>query len=231
LKFIPELKKFGGDAEFLDRYLEEYGVRFSNNLTPVFSDLPTSQSEIAKFCQPVFETDKGGSEAIFKFSPIPQFEKSVAGYNMFCAVFGIKPNLDANIIDKLESSESKFTPENSHFYRLPEDTKERLATVSKALMMSKKNNGNGDGQDPAIRAGEGMDSTPNEEADPIGAIGEMTEKDLLKLYYEQLLLRSNGNIKLAAETAGINPSTFRSKLGRVGVSFKKNRKRQAEDRN
>jgi len=233
LEIYARIKKFGGDVEFLDRYLEEYGVRFSNNLTPVFSDLPTSQNEIAKFYQPVFEANKGASQAIFKFSPIPQFEKSAAGYNMFCAVFGKNSNLNANIIDELESSESKFTPENSYFYRLSEDKKERLATVSKALMMSikRKNDGNGDGQDPSIEAGDGTKNTTIDKASALNAIGDLAEKDLLKLYYERLLMRSNGNIKLAAEAADINPSTFRSRLSKVGVSFKKNRRRQAEDIN
>ena len=151
---------------------------------------------------------------------------------MFCAVFGKNSNLNANIIDELESNESRFTPENSYFYRLSEDKKERLATVSKALMMSikRKNDGNGDGQDPSIEAGgDGTKNTTIDKASALNAIGDLAEKDLLKLYYERLLMRSNGNIKLAAEAADINPSTFRSRLSKVGVSFKKNRRRQVED--
>ena len=233
LEIYARIKKFGGDAEFLDRYLEEYGVRFSNNLTPVFSDLPTSQNEIAKFYQPVFGTEKSGSESIFKFLPIPQFERSAAGYNIFCAVFGKSSNLNANIIDELESNESKFSPNNAFFSQMSVDDLERFDSVAKALMMSikSKNNGNGDGQEAAIGAGDSIDNIAVDGASTVNSIGDMTEKDLLKLYYEQLLKQSNGNIKMAAVTAGLNPSTFRSRLGKVGVSFKKNRRRQAESVN
>ena len=113
------------------------------------------------------------------------------------------------------------------------DDLERFDSVAKALMMSikSKNDGSGDSQETGNGAEDGIDNIAIDEASTVNSIGDMTEKDLLKLYYEQLLKQSNGNIKMASETAGLNPSTFRSRLGKVGVSFKKNRRRQTESLN
>ena len=139
---------------------------------------------------------------------------------MFCAVFGKSSNLNGNIIDELESNESKLSPNNAFFSQMSVDDLERIDSVSKALMMSvkRKNDGSGDQQNLSIGAGDGTKNATIDEASALNAIGDLAEKELLKLYYGRLLMRSNGNIKLAAETAGINPSTFRSRLSKVGVS-------------
>jgi hypothetical protein len=50
-------------------------------------------------------------------------------------------------------------------------------------------------------------------------IGELPKNEVLKLYYEDQLRLTNGNVKRAAEKARIKYSTYRSSLIREGVAF------------
>ena len=50
---------------------------------------------------------------------------------------------------------------------------------------------------------------------------DTNEKQLLKIYYENLLAISGGIVKEAAKMAGLKETTFRAKLDKVGVSFRR----------
>jgi DNA-binding protein Fis len=49
----------------------------------------------------------------------------------------------------------------------------------------------------------------------------MGESDLLNFYYKGLLKISGGNITSAAKMAGLKSTTFRAKLKKYGVDFKR----------
>jgi DNA-binding NtrC family response regulator len=239
-KIRDNIEKYGGDVEFLDLFLEQYYLRLSYNFIPVFSDLPTSQDEIAKFYQPIFKAEKSDLGPICKFMSIPKFEEASGGFNLFCAIFGQPVNEDGNIVDVLESAR----PESFNdvvFMDLSPDEMKRLHSVIRAIMMSQKGvHLGGDDYPESLldfwnalegkkkkldESQNGIDNKPSDEADPLNTIDDLKEKELLKMYYERLLKRSNSNVKMAAEYAGLNPSTFRSKLSKMGVPFQKNRRR------
>ena len=52
-------------------------------------------------------------------------------------------------------------------------------------------------------------------------INGMTEEQLLKTYYEKLLSTTGGIVKEAAKMAGVKENTFRGRLDKVGVSFRR----------
>ena len=50
---------------------------------------------------------------------------------------------------------------------------------------------------------------------------DINEKQLLKTYYENLLAISGGIVKEAAKMAGLKETTFRARLDKIGVSFRR----------
>ena len=52
-------------------------------------------------------------------------------------------------------------------------------------------------------------------------IWSLSEKDLLRLYYEGLLRKTGGNVNLASDLAKENKSTLRSRLKKLGIRYGK----------
>jgi DNA-binding NtrC family response regulator len=49
----------------------------------------------------------------------------------------------------------------------------------------------------------------------------MRERELLKNYYLGLLKKSSGNVRVASKKAGLIETTFRSKLDKLGIKYKR----------
>jgi DNA-binding NtrC family response regulator len=60
-----------------------------------------------------------------------------------------------------------------------------------------------------------------ESEEVLSAISELKEVDLLKLYYRKQLEKTGGNVKAAAKRVGLKENTFRSRLTRLGMGFRK----------
>ena len=55
-------------------------------------------------------------------------------------------------------------------------------------------------------------------------ISGMTQEQLLKTFYERLLTTTGGIVKEAAKMAGIKETTFRARLDKMGIPFRKSYK-------
>jgi transcriptional regulator with AAA-type ATPase domain len=236
-----DIEKFGGNVCYLDKLLRKSSLSLSREKNAVFSDLPTGKDEIHKFCEPMFDSENSNSKKVFKIKKIKQFERVAKGYILFLRLFGQKGYKNSNFIDDLDSANYDLHIINYLKKIAPREGKE-LYSLVRAIMMSIKGIYYDGGEYPedlnefwnALEEQKKRSDDPNHKEGKrveikeghLDFIENFNEKELLKIYYQKLLKRSNNNIKLAAEMAGHEYSTFRSRLIKIGVPFRKNRSRK-----
>ena len=151
----------------------------------------------------------------------------------FCGLFLQDPVKDENVLINLKNCDFyHFNYDHLDFSKSDEEPVNRLA---KAIMKYLKQiyvedykwpsdiidywNALEDISETYYRKNSNMDKDGRSQE--FEKIWSMNENDLLSTYYKGLLQRTGGSIKLAAERAGHKPTTFRARLEKLGVNFKK----------
>jgi len=117
------------------------------------------------------------------------FMEAYTGYVHFCEMNGQNDSKDLNILESI----------------IKERTDEKIGQ-EKARITTVDNSGTKDGR-------------CSSEDEAIKVLLNLTEDELVKLYYENQLNKSRGNVKTAAKRVGLNYSTFRDRLKKQGVEF------------
>jgi DNA-binding NtrC family response regulator len=147
----------------------------------------------------------------------------------FCGLFHQNPSKDKNILASLK--ECRFSQSDIDQLDYSVSDEAQVKTLVKNIMKYLKGF-----EDPEYRGPENFseywsalekmtnedslsETFENEEA--LVGIANLKEKDLLRHYYRKILERSGGNVKQAARRAGLMPSTFRSRMEKLRVKFKK----------
>ena len=241
-RILEDLAKWGVNIKFLKSLLATCNVSLSDD--PLSYPFKSFFNEIYRddFCDLV---DKKKYYYFYRYGV--KFVKDIyianayMGYLVFCGLFGQNPSKNSNVLADLENAELKFfTTENiilpkfyeavpmvvadgfDHFpqfiksimsyvqrtfvpgYNYPEDIYEYWSVLEE----QKKQKDSDKPQDGDCRQNN-ID------------IFNMTDRQLSKYYYEGLLNITGYRVKDAARMAGLNHRTFRSRLDKLDIRYRK----------
>jgi transcriptional regulator with AAA-type ATPase domain len=232
---LEMISDWGGDSELLESLLNRFRVGLSNDdAAPAFNDY---QQEFEQH----YDEQKGLAVFEKKYDvklllPIKQFEDVFKGYLAFCGLFMQDPSKNSNVLENIDDGDIEFHDLSALEYT--DDQEEEVNNLAKAIMQYSKKVLMED--HPEVNASpqsfwdELVDfkeilETEEEEVDKNNEsnqpqttdVLDLRENELLKVYYSQLLRKTGYHIKSAADLAGLNQSTFRSKLKKLGVKNKR----------
>ena len=229
---LNEIALRGGDSRLLESLLNQFGVGLDvDDVEPAFSidfDQSDSSSQVFSYLESTYD--------VKIFPPVEQFEKAYKGYQAFCGLFMQDPNKDKNIFNDL------MNPDISYFeigrFNVQKKDNKKLVQLVKAIIQYIKGVkiGNED-QMPEdleqywneIVAQTSTQPEQEENEDPenqsqlnLDALLDMSEEQLRKAYYLGLLRKCKGNIKKASAKTGLKETTFRSRMDKLGIDYKRN---------
>jgi hypothetical protein len=163
---------------------------------------------------------------------IEQFDRAFQGYLAFCGLFMQYPFSEGNILRQLKDGDILHLDLDGLDF-LGKD-RNKVPNLVKSIMNFIKGIYIPDYPYPKEldeywevletqleqHGGEAASCASNDN-DMSGSMLNMPESELLKKYYEGLLRRSRYNIRYAATRAGMKETTFRSRLDKYKVSYKK----------
>ena len=236
MELLEGISKWGGDRELLESLLNSYGVGLSDESNdPAFKNVQmdfdkhyNEQKGLAKL------EDEYGVRMLL---PIEQFENASRGYLAFCSLFGLNPSKNNNVLDYIDDGDYQgFNLEKINY---PRDRKKEIVKLVKVIMQYKKllevddfamslmpDDLHGFWKDlvqiskTEVNEVEDDRKKSSSQSD-ISAIFDMSDNDLKRFYYSGLLKKTGGNIKSASKIAGLSESTFRSRMDKLGVKYKK----------
>ena len=236
VELLEAIAAWGGDCELLESLFNEYGVGLSNE-----SNEPAFKNVQACFDKQYSE-QKGLTDLEDKYDvrillPIEQFEKATKGYLAFCSLFRLYPYKNNNVLDDISGGDYKnFDLEEINY---PRDREKEIVNLVKVIMQYKKLISVDDITRSLVpddlhafwkELVEVSKTEVNEKQDDqkrstsqsdISTIFDQREDVLKKYYYSRLLEKTDGNIKSASKIAGLPESTFRSRMDKLGMRYKK----------
>ena len=235
-ELLDRIEKFGADLDFLTELLGCHGL----NIEPkkeIFAKLPTDPMDSPGYYEEFFE-EVEDLPLYYKciFDTINAFDDAYSGFADFCTLFGQNVSSNSNILQDILSGKADF---QNFGFAVPDDDYDRLQSLQRAIMMAMKEiHYNGDKYpDSPIEFWNELEkiktNSPGQSVSKLTIENEyigredfenLNETQLLKKYYEGLLKRCGGNVRLTSQKAGLNERTLRSKLDRIGVDFKKRRR-------
>jgi len=228
---LEAISDWGGDSELLESLLNRFGVGLSDeNADPAFKKI---QLDFDQY----YKEQKGLADLENEFEvkillPIEEFEDAYKGYLAYCGLFMQDPDKNINTVEKLDNANFK------HFrlegFEDPEGNEDQIIKLAKAIMQYLKlvevdeytmpDDLQDFWKELVEIAGENGE-VDNQQYSPnlpgTNDIFDMSENELKKIYYSGLLLKTGGKVKSASQMAGLKETTFRSRLDKLGVIYKK----------
>jgi hypothetical protein len=228
---LEAISDWGGDSEFLESILNRFGIGLSDeNAEPAFKKI---QLDFDQF----YDEQKGLADLENEYDvkillPIEKFEDAYKGYLAYCGLFMQDPDKNINAVENLDNANFKhFRLEGLEY---PEGNEAQIIKLAKAIMQYLKlvevdeDTMPDDLQDfwkeLVEIAGENGDVDNQQYSSNLPGtkdIFDMSENELKKIYYSGLLLKSGGKVKSASQIAGLKETTFRSRLDKLGITYKK----------
>jgi DNA-binding NtrC family response regulator len=236
--FLDWISSWDGD-KFLIPYLKKHGLDLSNTLKDYpFNKLDASTVVNLAFANKI-RNDKTDLIEFLELKPVPEikaFDRAFRGFSAFCGLFGQLTTKNHNIMKNLKNGElysfifggqvtiftrywlSKHLKEKSKpGFVIPEQAYEFWDNLEEQIDSYKLE----DSLCELEKVNNVSDFYNSDYAQITIDINGMTEDQLLKIYYENLLSISGGIVKEAAKMAGVKENTFRGRLDKVGVSFRR----------
>jgi DNA-binding NtrC family response regulator len=234
---LMRVKSWNGDIKLLEQLLNKNRVGLSDeNLNPAFHDF-----DPLNILYGAVLGDTGDEEnyvrkmekrlGITLFPALSEFDQAYNGYTAFCGLFGQDPFKNRNILSDLENADI------NHFdisgLKIVASKKRAVERLFKAIMRAIKGisvEGFKYPDDPfeywqvLEDQKQKYDSDDNETANIAGGASDiwcLEEDELRKMYYEGLLKKTGGNVRMASKLAGVNETTFRSRMDALQVNYKK----------
>ena len=236
--FLDWISSWGGE-KFLVSYLKKHGLNLSNPLR----DYPFDHLDRSSFINFIFAPDIADEVknlfAHLEVKAVPavkEFDRAYSGFSAFCGLFGQRTTKNKNILTDLKNGEiysytpglqgivltrfwkSKYLKEKSKSGNvIPKEVYEFWSRLEEQI--------NSENLDDSLYGLEKLNNSEKPQNSDYAQItidiNGMTEDQLLKIYYENLLSISGGIVKEAAKMAGVKENTFRGRLDKVGVSFRR----------
>jgi len=193
------LTDIGIDVEFLESIMNKYRVGLSNFTECSFFD------DIHYLAINTNLSERYGLRYTYK---INWLEEAYKGLEVFCEIFCQHPMSDGNLFDL-----PKFVPSNPmNEVKYPKNQKAKFKKLIESIFdYVQKNN----------KDIEYSNKCESEEVD----IFSLNIDDYLKIYYQTILDRAQGNQTKASQLAGMKLTTFRDKLKKYDILGEKNKLR------
>jgi hypothetical protein len=213
------------DIALLEKLLNRLRVSIDDQSpTLAFQEMAGGDVEFCFFTE--------GYDNIKFCNDFPLFEEAFQGYLAFCGLFSQDPAKEENILASLRKCNiENFSLKGLDCSKSDEAKVCKLATAVMAylkdfdaedLSLPKEPR---EFWDTICRLKEESDTDGAyrkfENDEFIGMVCGMRERDLLKNYYLGLLKKTAGNVRMAAKNAGVLETTFRSKLDKLGIKYKR----------
>jgi DNA-binding NtrC family response regulator len=232
VSIYDELEKRNADVEFLESLLNKHRVGLSDSgENYAFQDLPDE-----------VPGDIHERYGIKILKSVKQFEQAYHGFEVYCALFFQNSWDNKNVLKDLREGSVQPSPitakdygkkNEGKFYKLSRSIFEYLSGISLGTSFQwprnfydlerflnelaethPSNRFIASALGRSIREGEST-------SENLEKIWSLSEKDLLRLYYEGLLRKTGGNVNLASDLAKENKSTLRSRLKKLGIRYGK----------
>ena len=229
--------KWDGDVRLLERLLNKKRVGLSDeNLKAAFNDIdPVGfvYGESPDSPDIDHETIKETVQH-YDVRPIPaynKFDEAWDGYLTFCGLFGQDPFKKANILSGMDDADINYFDISGLDY--PPSKEKDVIRLQKAIMrsiMGLSIIGYKYPNDPyeywSVLEEQKQqylqkEGAPDSNAEDYIDIWSMKEDDLRRKYYEGLLKKTGGNVRMASKVAGVAETTFRARLDKLQVTYKK----------
>ncbi len=218
------------DLDLLESLLNKGRVGLSDKKDDyAFEELQNKQSDYFSFF------DQHTLKICNDFEP---FEEAYRGYLGFCGLFLKNPSEDENILTDLKNCDiDNFSLD---YLDYPKSKEKQVYNLAKAIMKYLKDIHIEDYKWPtniyefwcALEDiseryyGTKSSSKKRKGEEGLEKIWSMSEKELLKLYYNGLLKNTGGSVKFAAKMTGLKTTTFWERLKKLGIK----KKRKAHDK-
>ena len=229
------VKYFDGDVVLLEKLLNKLKVGLANDKVKyAFKKIPNIKEDIDQFLEPGVISPY--RQIIEDFNvhlviPMEEFNQAYEGFLAFCSLFGQDPFKRKNILSDIKNGQSKYFDLARLDY--PKSKKAAIENLLKAIMRYLNGMyvpGYKYPKDPfeywsVLRKQKEEYNFKNDKEKrrhkSFDDIWSMKEDELRKIYYEGLLERTGRNVKSASRIAGVVETTFRDRLKKVGVQFKR----------
>ena len=227
-EFERDLAGWNVDLEFLEALLNRHRVgicNFPDNIA--FPELhKTEKTDIFHF------SDEYALKIYQKYEP---FQDAHKGFSIFCGLFLQDPSADVNILGNLDNSDFKYFSINEleavkskkrqvdrliksimkYLNRIDEDYRgpDNIAEFWYATEELKRN--------CIVEHQYVKHAQLLRDPEELEEIWFLDEPELLRFYYRGLLRLSGGNVTEAAKMAGLKPTTFRERLKKFKVEYKR----------
>ena len=243
IRIMHWVSTWGGD-KFLISQLKKHGLNLSGPQFVIdhpFSGLETSN--MSNLLSPPNIGDEGKERLrrleVKAISEIDEFTKAYHGFIEFCGLFGVNVSENTNILPNLKNGNVftfftnwvGFSSNRFHLWKcleektkpghvIPEEVYDFWYRLYEEISLDKMEH-----SWYGLEKLKDFDQPPqiNNTQDNFD-IHAMTENQLLKIYYEGLLKKTGGIVKEAAKIAGLKETTFRAKLDRMKVPFRRSDK-------
>ncbi len=227
-RLVYDLESWDIDVSFLDKLFQKHRVSIIEDETNLkaFKELsvgPESGGYFSAFT----------SDTLILPNDFKPFDEAYEGYLLFCDLFMQDPKKDDNILATIKNqctssafNHMRYCFDDKPSYQRP--LKNLRKKIMKCLM--EFDSPEYDHIDDPWEFWSILEQTDpykdlfsaDFESEEIqSAISELKEVELLKLYYRKQLEITGGNIKAAAKRVGLKENTFRSRLTKLGIAFKK----------
>jgi DNA-binding NtrC family response regulator len=226
-RFVQDLENMDVDISFLEKLLQQHRVSVKDDVNQkAFKELSASSSGYFSWF------DENTLTFCDEFGP---FDDAYNGYLIFCDLFLQDPAKDDNILATIKKQCTSSGFNHMHYFFEDRPTYQRpLKNLRKKIMKYLKAFDSPEFDyidDPwelwsvleQQQSEQYMDlfSADFESEEVLSAISELKEVDLLKRYYRKQLEKTGGNIKAAAKRIGLKENTFRGRLTKLGMTFRK----------
>ena len=234
---LDKVSTWDGDIKLLERLLNKNRVGLSDeSLKPAFVGLDLMSILNGEPVENHDDEERKIRETEHKlglklFPELNEFDEAWNGYLAFCGLFGQNPFKNANILSSLDNADVKYFDISRVDYS-PSKEKD-VIKLQKAIMrsiMGLSVIGYRYPDDPyeywnVLEEQKEQYETDNGMAagniDQDLDIWSLKEDDLRKKYYEGLLKKTGGNVRMASQLAGVVETTFRARMDKLEVQYKK----------
>jgi transcriptional regulator with AAA-type ATPase domain len=213
------------DIALLEKLLNRHRVSIDDQSpTLAFQEMAGGDVEFCFFTE--------GYDNIKFCNDFPLFEEAFQGYLAFCGLFSQDPANGENILASLRKCNIEYFSLKQLDYPKRDEAKvHKLATAVMAYLKDFDAEDLGLPKEPRAfwnaisqlkEESETEDAYRNFENDEfMDLVCGMRERELLKNYYLGLLKKTAGNVRMGAKNAGVLETTFRSKLDKLGIRYKR----------
>jgi DNA-binding NtrC family response regulator len=221
-----DLRGFDADVDLLESLLMPLRVSLDDQRpTPAFQEIAEPGNSV--FFS--FFDDRLGVKVCEDF---PLFEEAFKGYRVFCGLFLQDSVKNKKILESLKTCDIRnFSLDQVEHAAAAKRSVKKLAMAVMAYLKDFNVEGYklpGNPHEFWRVISELKEETETEDTcqkfeneEFMNLVCGMHERDLLKNYYLGLIKKSAGNVKAASTAAGLKETTFRSKLDKLGIKYKR----------